>query len=74
MNFVSAGTILEDMDSDEIVSLPNVSSAILRKVIEFCEYHKDDPIPPSRAVDDDAMDDIILWDIIPWASAFLEVN
>ncbi|KAJ1820234.1 hypothetical protein GGH91_002919 [Coemansia sp. RSA 2671] len=38
--------LLEDIgESDEPIPLPNVSSKVLEKVIEYCEYHVDDPSP-----------------------------
>lgn len=37
--------MLEDIsDSDAPIPLPNVSSKILEKIIEWCTYHKADPI------------------------------
>lgn len=37
--------MLEDIsDTDAPIPLPNVSSKILEKIIEWCTYHKDDPI------------------------------
>jgi S-phase kinase-associated protein 1 len=40
--------MLEDIgeDSDTAIPLPNVTSHILAKIIEYCEAHKDDPAPP----------------------------
>ncbi|KAH8281177.1 hypothetical protein KR018_002716, partial [Drosophila ironensis] len=60
-------TMLEDcgMEEDEnaIVPLANVNSAILRKVLVWAQYHKDDPQPTE---DDDTeerrSDDINAWD------------
>ena len=43
-------TMLEDLgmeeDEEEPVPLPNVNAAILKRVIQWCTYHKDDPPPP----------------------------
>ncbi|KAJ5743709.1 S-phase kinase-associated protein 1A [Penicillium manginii] len=36
--------MLEDLgDSGEAIPIPNVNEAVLRKVIEWCEHHKNDP-------------------------------
>ncbi|KAK2164025.1 hypothetical protein LSH36_70g05016 [Paralvinella palmiformis] len=47
---VTIKTMLEDLgmeeDEEEPVPLPNVNAAILKKVIQWCSYHKDDPPPP----------------------------
>lgn len=37
--------MLEDIGEDEApIPLPNVNDKILEKIIEWCKYHKDDPI------------------------------
>lgn len=63
-------TMLDDLgidenSVDEIVPLPNVNSVILKKVIEFCTYHKDDPIPTQEEEENKERrtDDIITWDL-----------
>lgn len=41
---VTIKTMLEDLgvdeDEDESIPLPNVNAAILKKVIQWCTYHK----------------------------------
>lgn len=69
--------MLEDLGIDEanseeeVVPLPNVNSAILRKVIQFCTYHKDDPVPSST--DDDENKEKRTDDITSWDADFLKV-
>jgi len=71
-------TMLEDLgideanSEDEVVPLPNVNSAILRKVIQFCTYHKDDPVPSST--DDDENKEKRTDDITSWDADFLKVD
>jgi len=65
-------TMLEDPgtddDEEEVVPLPNVNAAILRKVIEWADYHKDDPAP-----EDDTTENRT--DNIPtWEADFLKVD
>ncbi|XP_071952388.1 S-phase kinase-associated protein 1 [Antedon mediterranea] len=47
---VTIKTMLEDLGMDEeeedAIPLPNVNSSILKKVIQWCTFHKDDPPPP----------------------------
>lgn len=70
--------MLEDLgideanSEDEVVPLPNVNSAILRKVIQFCTYHKDDPVPSST--DDDENKEKRTDDITSWDADFLKVT
>jgi hypothetical protein len=48
--------MLEDVgDSDEPIPLPNVTGKVLKKVVEYCEHHKDDEPAPVED-DKDAFD------------------
>ena len=66
-------TMLEDLGledgEEEIVPLPNVNSAILRKVIQWATYHKDDP----QAAEDDENKEKRTDDITSWDADFLKV-
>ncbi|KAJ1939234.1 hypothetical protein FBU59_004193 [Linderina macrospora] len=64
--------LLEDLgESEEAIPLPNVTGKVLKKVIEYCEHHKDDP-PPLR----DDYDDVPKRsdDIEPWDEKFIKVD
>jgi len=71
---VTIKTMLEDLgideDEEEIVPLPNVNAAILKRVINWCTYHKDDPPPP----EDDENKEKRTDDISSWDSDFLKVD
>jgi S-phase kinase-associated protein 1 len=57
-------------DDEEPVPLPNVNAAILRKVIAWCTFHKDDPPPP----EDDENKEKRTDDICSWDAEFLKVD
>ncbi|KAI4462899.1 skp1 [Holotrichia oblita] len=71
---VTIKTMLEDLGMDEeeedSVPLPNVNSAILKKVIQWATYHKDDPPPP----EDDENKEKRTDDISSWDADFLKVD
>ncbi|XP_046590499.1 S-phase kinase-associated protein 1-like, partial [Neodiprion lecontei] len=71
---VTIKTMLEELgldeDEDAIVPLPNVNSAILRKVIQWVTHHKDDPPPP----EDDENKEKRTDDISSWNADFLKVH
>ena len=71
---VTIKTMLEDLgmeeEEDEVVPLPNVNAAILKKVIQWSTYHKDDPPPP----EDDENKEKRTDDISSWDSDFLKVD
>ena len=73
--FVTIKTMLEDLGMDdageeEVVPLQNVNAAILKKVIQWAQYHKDDPPPP----EDDENKEKRTDDISSWDSDFLKVD
>ncbi|CAG0880857.1 unnamed protein product [Cyprideis torosa] len=68
-------TMLEDLagmddEEGELVPLPNVNAAILRKVIQWCSYHKDDP----PAMEEDENKERRTDDISSWDAEFLKVD
>jgi len=45
--------MVEDVgESENAIPLPNVSSNVLKKVIEWCEHHKKDPEPTASALEE----------------------
>ena len=71
---VTIKTMLEDLgmdeDDEEVVPLPNVNAAILKKVIQWATYHKDDPPLP----EDDENKEKRTDDICSWDADFLKVD
>ena len=59
-----------DEGDEEVVPLPNVNSAILKKVIQWATYHKDDPPLP----EDDENKEKRTDDICSWDADFLKVD
>jgi S-phase kinase-associated protein 1 len=55
---------------DEAIPLPNVNSAILKKVLVWATHHKDDPQP----TDDDENKEKRTDDISSWDADFLKVD
>ena len=53
----------EDADNEEAVPLPNVSTNILKKVIQWSTHHKDEPTPVDDENSQKRTDDISSWDL-----------
>ena len=77
---ITIKTMMEDLGledkEEESVPLPNVSSDILKKVIEWMTYHKDDsapqPIKEDTEDDDDAWKEKEPLEIGSWDKEFFE--
>jgi len=71
---VTIKTMLEDLGfeegEEETVPLPNVNSAILKKVIQWATHHKDDAPP----LEDDETKEKRTDDISSWDAEFLKVE
>ncbi|CAF1155706.1 unnamed protein product [Rotaria sordida] len=70
---ITIKTMLEDlsMNEEEIIPLPNINSAIFKKVIQWTTHHKDDPpLPP----EDDENREKNTNDISSWDQEFLKVD
>ncbi|KAI9758289.1 MAG: hypothetical protein M1815_003491 [Lichina confinis] len=64
--------MLEDTpESDDPVPIPNVNEAVLRKVIEWCEHHRNDP-PPAPDDESDARKKSS--EIPEWDQKFMQVD
>ncbi|ESK89871.1 scf complex subunit skp1 [Moniliophthora roreri MCA 2997] len=63
-----------DFDSDQPIPLPNVSSSILKKVLEYCEHHRGEPLPAADS--DQSQDDTRkrTTDISEWDQKFITVD
>ena len=63
--------MVEDSGTDEEIPLPNVKSAILEKVIEYCRHYRDQ-IPPEI---EKPLKSAVMQDVVPaWDAAFVELE
>ncbi|CEI38979.1 hypothetical protein FVEN_g10062 [Fusarium venenatum] len=68
--------MLEDVGDDSItqanpIPIPNVNEAVLRKVIEWCDHHRNDP---PQAQDDESDARKKTTDIEEWDQKFMQVD
>ncbi|KAJ4987466.1 S-phase kinase-associated protein 1 [Stagonosporopsis vannaccii] len=65
--------LLEDLggDNDEAIPIPNVNEAVMKKVLEWCDHHRNDP-PASQ--DDDSDSRKKSTDIDEWDQKFMQVD
>jgi S-phase kinase-associated protein 1 len=66
--------MMEDLGDGALntdVPIPNVNESVLKKVIEWCEHHKDDP---AAANDDDSDSRKKTTDIEEWDQKFMQVD
>lgn len=66
--------MMEDLGDAAIsteVPIPNVNESVLKKVIEWCEHHKNDP---QAAADDDSDSRKKTTDIEEWDQKFMQVD
>ncbi|OAA39497.1 SKP1 component [Beauveria brongniartii RCEF 3172] len=68
--------MLEDVGDGNIrqdnpIPIPNVNEAVLRKVIEWCTYHRNDPV---QAADDESDVRKKTTDIDEWDQKFMQVD
>ena len=74
MRSILIHNMLQDVPEEqqtEPVPLQNVSENVLKKVIEWCEHHKNDPI---STTDDDSDSRKKSTDIEEWDQKFMQVD
>lgn len=65
--------LIEDAGTEHPIPLPNVSASILKKVVEYCKYHVDNPtVVSDEKKDDKRTDNISEWDLEFCASKNLD--
>lgn len=62
---------LGDEASNQAVPIPNVNEQVLKKVIEWCEHHRNDPVTTQ---DDDSDSRKKTTDIEEWDQKFMQVD
>lgn len=69
-------TTSEEEEIKEILPLPNVNAMILKKVIDWCEHHKNEPEPPEEEPDRRNGERIQrqIYDLEEWDAEFVKVD
>jgi len=67
------GLFNDMVDVGEPIPLPNVSSSVLRKVLEYCEHHRGEPLPTTNETDADENRKRTT-DISEWDQKFITVD
>ena len=57
-----------------LISLPNVTSNVLKKVLEWCEHHKKDPEPVASSIEDHDDSRKKTTEISDWDQKFIQVD
>ncbi|KAL7937703.1 E3 ubiquitin ligase SCF complex, Skp subunit [Trichoderma chlorosporum] len=60
-----------DVSQENPIPIPNVNEAVLRKVVEWCEHHRNDPV---AAPDDESDARKKTTDIEEWDQKFMQVD
>ncbi|EHK24698.1 hypothetical protein TsFJ059_007506 [Trichoderma semiorbis] len=60
-----------DVSPENPIPIPNVNEAVLRKVVEWCEHHRNDPV---AAPDDESDARKKTTDIEEWDQKFMQVD
>ncbi|KAH6894974.1 E3 ubiquitin ligase SCF complex Skp subunit [Coprinopsis sp. MPI-PUGE-AT-0042] len=67
--------MLEDVgESDQPIPLPNVSASVLKKVLEYCEHHRGEPLPSADADQNQDETRKRTTDISEWDQKFISVD
>ena len=61
----------EGINAENPIPIPNVNEAVLRKVIEWCDHHRNDPL---QTQDDDSDARKKTTDIEEWDQKFMQVD
>ena len=60
-------------DQNDVIPLTNVSSSVMTKILEYCDHHKNEPLPVPDAADaDDTRRKTA--EIGEWDSKFINVD
>ncbi|RKP14078.1 E3 ubiquitin ligase complex SCF subunit sconC [Piptocephalis cylindrospora] len=64
--------LLEDVGGyDQAIPLPNVTGPVLKRVLEYCEHHKDDAAVDAEEAEDDYSQPRVNEEIEPWDRDFI---